>query len=83
MEVDDLQLAYSLRWEDVKYMPTHINIGEAVGKPLTDKQTDIKMMRDPLYRELMENKRTLKKLSRYRSDLNRKLDILMGIRRKH
>lgn len=87
MEVDDLEMAYGLRWAEVKYAPTKVNpdtaadVVQGVGKPLSDKQTDIRMLSDPLYKNLMVSKRTLKQLSRYRSDLNRKLDIIMGIKR--
>lgn len=74
---DEDNLRYSLRWEEVKYTPAQR--GE---KPLSDKMTDIVMMRDQAYQDLVATKRVLAELKRYRSDLNRKLDVIMGIKRR-
>lgn len=75
LQYDEAKLAYSLEWEKVKYETEN-------GKPNSDKLTEIKMMRNPTYAKLMHTKRTLGELKRYRSDLNRKLDVIMGIKRR-
>lgn len=75
LQYDEAKIAYSFKWESVKYEVV------AGTKPLTDKLTEIKMMRDPVYSQLNKIKRTLGELKRYRSDLNRRLDIIMGVRR--
>jgi len=74
LELDESKLAYAMRWEELKYSP--------VGKPFSDKVTDIKMLREPVYQNLNRVKRTLGELKRYRSDLNRKIDVIMGIKRR-
>jgi len=78
MQYDEAKLAFSLRWEEVKYKDG----GISREKPLSDKVTEVKMMQDPTYRNLLKIKRTLSELKRYRSDLNRKIDVIMGIRRR-
>ena len=65
MEYDDAKLAYSLRWEEIKYEPVKYAIPE---KPLSDKVTDMKILRDPIYQHMMKVKRTLGELKRYRGD---------------
>ena len=89
LEYYELKLKFSMRWEAVKYAPLSVppEIGEngkikKVSKALTDKQTEIRMMQEVVYKELMETKRRLGELKRYRSDLNRRLDIIMGIKRR-
>lgn len=77
LEYDDANVAYSMRWEAVKYSPN-----AAGEKPYSDRLTDLKMMRDSTYAHLVRTKRTLGELRRYRSDLNRKLDVIMGIKRR-
>lgn len=72
MELDELKIKFSFAWEKEKY---------ATEKPLTDKQTEIKMMRDPIYIQLNQTKRKLGELKRYRSDLKSKLDIILSIKR--
>lgn len=78
MRYDEAKIRFSLEWERTKYEP--VNIGE---KPLSDKQTEIKMMRHGSYTDMLKIKRTLSELKRYRSDLNRKLDVIMGIKRRN
>lgn len=75
---DEAKLAFSFAWEKMKYEEN----GIAREKPLSDKVTEVKMLRSPEYAELMKVKRTLAELKRYRSDLNRKLDVIMGIKRR-
>lgn len=77
---DDAKLAYSFAWEKMKYEDVVINATRE--KPLSDKVTEVKMLRSSEYAQLMKIKRTLSELKRYRSDLNRKLDVIMGIRRR-
>lgn len=74
-ELDEAKIKYSFKWEEVKYT---ILEGK---KPLTDKQTEILMMRDDAYKHLNETKRRLSELKRYRADLNSKLSIILGTRR--
>lgn len=76
LKYDEAKMAYSFRWEAVKYEPT------ASGKPLSDKQTEIKMMRDSVYVDMLKIKRTLSELKRYRQDLNRRIEVIMGIKRR-
>lgn len=76
LQYDEVKMAFSFKWEEVKYT---VPAGQ---RPLTDKLTEIKMMRDPVYVKLNKIKRTLGELKRYRSDLNRRLDVIMGIKRR-
>lgn len=78
LELDDLKIAYSFAWEKEKY-GDNTSTGDL--KPLTDKQTEIKMMRDPIYTKLNQIKRKLGELKRYRADLRSKLDIILSIKR--
>jgi hypothetical protein len=73
---DEAKLAYSFRWEEVKYK---VPEGE---KPLTDKLTEIRMMHDPVTAHLYKTKRTLSELKRYKRDLDRRLEIMLGQRRR-
>lgn len=75
LEYDEKKLQQSFLWEKIKYEEG------ADGKPLTDKQTDIHLMQNPLSIRLNQLKRSLGELKRYRNDLNRKLDIIMNVRR--
>lgn len=77
---DEAKLAFSFAWEKMKYEDVIINAPRE--KPLSDKVTEVRMLRSPEYSELMKVKRTLAELKRYRSDLNRKLDVIMGIKRR-
>ena len=80
LELDELKIAYSFAWEKEKYQP--VGWGDAnPPKQLTDKQTEIKMMRDPIYTKLNQTKRKLGELKRYRSDLRDKLNIIMSVKR--
>lgn len=79
LQYDEAKIAYSLKWEQVKYEEDD---GTKREKPLSDKVTEVRMMRDDTYKNLMQVKRTLSELKRYRSDLNRKLDVIMGIKRR-
>ncbi len=73
LQYDEAKLAYSYRWEAIKYEAT------VAGKPRSDKQTEIQMMRDPIATNLYKIKRTLSELKRYRQDLNRRIEVVMGI----
>lgn len=79
LQYDEAKIAYSFRWEEIKYAPTLSE--KSIAKARTDKQTEIAMMRDPAYERLNKIKRTLGELKRYRSDLNRRMDVIMNIRR--
>ncbi len=81
LELDEAKIAYSFKWESVKYLGLFPVKGAALVKPLTDKETEIKMMRDPVYEHLNKTKRKLGELKRYRSDLRDKLNIIMNIKR--
>jgi hypothetical protein len=72
---DEADIAYSLKWDEVRAN------GED-GKKLTNRETDVKMMRDGTYLRLQQTKRTLSELKRYRGTLNRKLDIIMNVRQR-
>lgn len=74
LEYDEKKLEQSFLWEKIKYE------GEN-GKPLTDKQTDIRLMREPVSKRLNQVRRSLGELKRYRNDLNRKMDIIMQVRK--
>lgn len=74
LKYDEAKMEYSFKWEKVKYETEN-------GKPLSDKQTEIRMMRDDVYKKLNNIKRTLGELKRYRADLHRRVDIIMGIKR--
>ncbi len=76
LQYDEMKLAYSFKWEQVKYgvLPNQ--------KPLSDKQTEILMMRDSVTSKLNQIKRTLGELKRYRNDLNRRVEIIMGLHRR-
>lgn len=78
LRFDEAKLRYSLAWEQMKYGVK----GLEYEKPLSDKVTEVRMMRDPSHLELMRVKRTLSELKRYRSDLSRKVDVIMGIKRR-
>lgn len=77
LQHDEAKIAYSFKWEKVKYETN------TEGKPLTDKQTEIRMMRDTAYTSLLQIKRTLGELMRYRQDLNRRIEVIMGIKRRN
>ena len=91
LEMDELKIKYSFAWEKAKYQVPEQETFEIEDKgkiirdrelkPLTDKQTEIKMMRDPIYTQLNQTKRKLGELKRYRSDLRDKLNIIMNIKR--
>lgn len=76
LQYDEAKIEFSFKWEKVKYETED-------GKPLSDKQTEVRMMRDPVYKKLNQIKRTLGELKRYRADLHRRIDIIMGIKRRN
>ncbi len=78
LEYDESKIVYSVAWDRLKYAALKLDSG----KLLTDKQTDIQMLRSEEYASMMRIKRTLGELRRYRSDLTRKLEVIMGIKRK-
>lgn len=73
---DEAKIKYSFKWEEIKF---GVPEGE---KPLTDKLTEIRMMRDPATAHLQKTKRTLSELKRYKRDLDRRLEVIMGQRRR-
>jgi hypothetical protein len=75
LQYDQARVAYSVQWEKVKYTSAE--------KPLSDKVTEMRMLRDPSFIKLMELKRQLGELKRYRSDLNRRIDVILGIKRRN
>lgn len=75
LQYDETKMEFSFKWEKVKYETED-------GKPLSDKQTEIRMMRDDVYKKLNKVKRTLGELKRYRADLHRRIDVMMGIKRR-
>lgn len=78
LQYDELKIQYAVAWESLKYSP--VEVGE---KAYSDKLVEIKMLQSEIYAELMKVKRMLGELKRYRSDLNRKLDVIMNIRRRN
>lgn len=80
LQYDEAKLEYSFTWEATKY-GTH-TLPPENKKPLSDKQTEIQMMRDPVTAKLNKIKRTLSELKRYRQDLNRRIEIVMGQHRR-
>lgn len=80
LQYDETKLAYSFQWEKIKYRNYEDSGHE--DKPLSDKQTEIYMIRDPVTEKLNKIKRTLSELKRYRQDLNRRIEIIMGQHRR-